>query len=391
MKVVVEALGLTAGGGKGIVSELLPALARRQEHEFVAILARAPAYGSMGAPNLKIMEFEKPQGLLRRALFLNRTVPAICREEQADALLCLGNFAPRRLQIPAIISLRNAFFVSPPTEACRGLSLRERLIVRYARWHLGSLPDDVFLTVETELMREQLLSSYPVEPSQVAVISNGDGLLPRPNRGRTERVYRTEHPFTFLCLARYYPHKNIEMCVEAMKTLALTGQQARLLITVDAADHPRARTLLQRIRRDKWDASIENLGTVAQSELPRIFGSADAVLLPTLLESFSRTFLEAMHYELPILTSDRDFARRICGEAAVYFDPLDAESVAAAMARVMDDEALRRELVVRGLKEAARFPGWDKIAAQFVTALESVAAGRGLRTEVQPDFAGAAL
>jgi|GEM_PF-426989 len=402
MKFVVEGLGLTSGGGKGIVSELLSALARHTEHEFVAILTRAPEYASIAAPNMKIMVYEKSRSLLRRAQFLHRTVPEICREEQADALLCLGNFAPHRATVPTIISLRNAFYVCPAPEACAGLSLREKLIVHYARWHFRRLPEDVFMTVETELMREQFLKTYPAEPSKVAVISNGADRLPRPDGapasyrqttpGRRYRVHRTtgddpgeaararkpEDPFTFLCLARYYPHKNIEMCVKAMKRLVSTGRRARLLITVDPADHPRARILLQRIQREGLDGRIQNLGTVPQPELPRVFAAADVLLLPTLIESFTRTFLEAMNYELPILTSGRDFARHICGSAALYLDPLNVESVAGSMIRIMEDATLRRDLAARGRKEAARFPSWDEIGAQFVAALESVACGGGL-------------
>jgi len=404
MKFVVEGLGLTSGGGKGIVSELLPALARHTEHEFVAILTQAPEYASIAAPNMKVMAYGKPRSLLRRVLFLHRTVPKICQEERADALLCLGNFAPRRATVPAIISLRNAFYVCPAPEACAGLSLREKLIVRYARWNFRRLPEDVFLTVETELMREQFLNTYLAEPSRVAVISNGAGRLPSPARyrrtiepgrhgahpttgddpGEAARARKPEDPFTFLCLARYYPHKNIEMCVEAVKRLASTGRRARLLMTVDAADHPRARILLQRIQREGLDGKIQNLGTVPQPELPRLFGSADALLLPTLLESLSRTYLEAMNYELPILTSDRDFARQICGSAALYVDPLDVESVTGAMIRIMEDATLRRDLAARGREEAAQFPNWGEIAAQFVAALESVAAGCGLRAESHP-------
>ena len=408
MKFVVEGLGLTSGGGKGIVSELLPALAKHTEHQFVAILTRAPEWASIDASNMKVMAYEKSRSLLRRAWFLHRTVPEICRDEQADALLCLGNFAPRSAPVPAIISLRNAFYVCPALEACAGLSWRERLIVGYARWHFRRLPKDVFLTVETELMREQFIETYRVEPSRVSVISNGAGRLPKldvapaflrstqdrlcppmPPERRRASLRQPEDPFTFLCLARYYPHKNIEMCVEAMKKLASSGRRARLLMTTDAADHAGARILLDRIRREGLDGAVQNLGTVPQPELPRVFAAADALLLPTLLESFSRTYLEAMNYGLPILTSDRDFARHTCGIAALYLDPLDVESVAAAMIRIMEDAALRRDLAVRGRQEAARFPNWDEIAAQFVAALESVACGRGLRTTPRRVLAGA--
>ena len=51
------------------------------------------------------------------------------------------------------------------------------------------------------------------------------------------------------------------------------------------------------------------------------------MILPTLLESFSATYIEAMFHGKTILTSDLDFARDVCGEAAFYFDPLNPQSI----------------------------------------------------------------
>ncbi len=102
-------------------------------------------------------------------------------------------------------------------------------------------------------------------------------------------------------------------------------------------------------------------------------------IFPTLLESFSRTYLEALYFGLPILTSDRDFARQLCQNAAIYFDPLNAESVAGAMARVMEDADLRQRLVENGQRILAKTPTWDEIAARFVEVLERTAGGEGSR------------
>ena len=56
--------------------------------------------------------------------------------------------------------------------------------------------------------------------------------------------------------------------------------------------------------------------------------SSSALFLPTLVESFGLIYLEAMKYGCPIITSDRDFSRWICGDLAMYFDPMDAISIA---------------------------------------------------------------
>ncbi len=63
------------------------------------------------------------------------------------------------------------------------------------------------------------------------------------------------------------------------------------------------------------------------------------------------------------------------GNAAIYFDPLDADSVARAMAGVMEDSGLRQILVENGRRMLAQAPTWDEIADRFVEVLERTAHG----------------
>jgi hypothetical protein len=48
------------------------------------------------------------------------------------------------------------------------------------------------------------------------------------------------------------------------------------------------------------------------SDVPKWYKATQALLLPTLLESFSGTYIEAMHFERPIFTSNLDFAKEVC-------------------------------------------------------------------------------
>jgi glycosyltransferase involved in cell wall biosynthesis len=186
-------------------------------------------------------------------------------------------------------------------------------------------------------------------------------------------------PFTFLCLTCYYPHKNLEILPEAMAQLGrLISTPAECLITISPEQHPGARRFLRRVRSQSSGTSrIRNIGPIASERLNATYRGADALILPTLLESYSRTYLEAMYFGLPILTSDRDFAHDRCQDAALYFDPLDADSVARAMARIMGDETLRRRLTERGSQILQQMPTWDEIAARFVQVLEAVS-GRSM-------------
>lgn len=118
---------------------------------------------------------------------------------------------------------------------------------------------------------------------------------------------------------------------------------------------------------------LVNVGPVPRAGLSQVFAQADACLLPTLLETVGFTYDEAMQFGLPILTSDRDFARERCGNAATYFDPLSPDRVAAAMSNIMADDGLRARLVENGRNLLRRAPAWEETVAQFVSILERVA------------------
>jgi glycosyltransferase involved in cell wall biosynthesis len=213
------------------------------------------------------------------------------------------------------------------------------------------------------------------------IADRGMSFLALPERSAKSRP---DAPFTFLCVALCSPNKNLDVLVEAAKILrTLAVRRFRCLLTIDPQQHPTAPKLLARIAREGVGHLLVNAGLLPPERLSAAYASADAFILPTLLESFGRPYDEAMHFGLPILTSDRDFARERCRDAALYFDPLDAASVARAMATVMEDAALRQRLAENGRRVKAQTPTWDEIAARCVEVLERTAKQKGFTTEAQ--------
>ena len=117
-----------------------------------------------------------------------------------------------------------------------------------------------------------------------------------------------------------------------------------------------------------------NLGPVEPQAIPACFANCEALLFPTRLESFSATYLEAMASGLPVLTSDLDFAREVCGEAALYFDPWSSESMARAIVQVRDDTRLREQLAGEGRRQLATTHNrsWKDVAEMILSDLQRV-------------------
>jgi glycosyltransferase involved in cell wall biosynthesis len=376
MKFVVEGIGLSSEGTKQVGLGILQRLSEHPEHNFTLILPDIPEYADIVAPNISALLIPKTQSLLRRENLLNRYIPKLCRDQHADGLVCMGSFLPRRLvcRTAVFLQLPHVVYREPAVE--RRLTIRDKLRVAYGRWLYQGLPHEVLIIVQIEAIKQRLVSIYGIHPERILVIPYAMPAF-EPCRRYSSQGRPSSEPFLFLCFARYYPHKNIEILFDALQKLPrYTSRPARCLINITAGQETGAKRFLRKIAQAGECSSINCIGPVSREELSCLYQSGDAYILPTLMETFSFTYDEAMHFGLPILTSDRDFAKERCQDAAVYFDPLDADSVAKAMARVMEDEQLRRRLVENGKRILAMAPSWDDIASRFVDMLESVAKGQ---------------
>lgn len=117
---------------------------------------------------------------------------------------------------------------------------------------------------------------------------------------------------------------------------------------------------------------IRNVGPVAIKDCPDLYRECDAIFLPTLLECFSANYPEAMVMERPILTSDLPFARCVCKDAALYFNPMDPKDIATKLIALSESRPLYKSLVSKGLNVLADIPSSSSRALQYLSICESI-------------------
>jgi glycosyltransferase involved in cell wall biosynthesis len=101
--------------------------------------------------------------------------------------------------------------------------------------------------------------------------------------------------------------------------------------------------------------NIEFHNKVSRERLPDIYRSCDLLLFPSLYEGFGIPPLEAMACGIPVVVSDRGSLPEICGDAAVYVDPLNPKMMAEAVEAVLTDPILRDKLIAKGLERVKQF------------------------------------
>jgi glycosyltransferase involved in cell wall biosynthesis len=125
---------------------------------------------------------------------------------------------------------------------------------------------------------------------------------------------------------------------------------------------------------DDWRSHLEGLelgkdviptGYVSDTELAWLFENCFAFVYPSLFEGFGMPVLEALSLGAPVLCSNVTSLPEVAGDAALYFDPRDSESIACSMALLAANAGERSRLRLAGPQRAGLF-SWDKSAAQLI-------------------------
>ena len=228
--------------------------------------------------------------------------------------------------------------------------------------------------LQTSVARHRFEERHPGIPTEVL-----PNVVPTRLVEESRRIHESRPPDRrprILVLARYYPHKNFEVLLPLAERIARQGLGWTLVTTLDPNEGPGARAFLERAGRGEAAEVIENVGPIPAEGLTAAYRGSAAVLLPSLLESFSGVYLEAMAFGVPVVTSDRDFARAVCGEAASYVVPLDPDDVLHGLTSVLTDEQWRLTLTARGRDRLATFPSADDVGARLIEILTRATALR---------------
>jgi glycosyltransferase involved in cell wall biosynthesis len=128
-------------------------------------------------------------------------------------------------------------------------------------------------------------------------------------------------------------HKNHLRLLDAWEVLAREGLYPTLLLTLD---NDKDLVLLSYINEMKLrlPVKIDNLGVLSHQHVLEVYTTVDALIFPSLTESFGLPLIEANKANIPIIASELDFVRDLVVPAQ-SFDPSSITSIARAIKRYL--------------------------------------------------------
>lgn len=380
MRIAVLLHYLTVAGGLSVgknLAKYLPALGRK--HDYFLTIPAGLGYEQIvnGQTNVQYQIIHIPN-IIKRRMFDRFSLPKIIDAFKPDLLFGAGNLGLYKPKCPQVILFQRPQLIYPIRYARTGwIETIRNLILK--RVFADSLIETDRVFCQTPVAQKRLSEAFHYPLDKIGIMPNAVSAFSKAMAVETKipEVFREKKSFDLFFLTKYYTHKNLEILIPVFRDFRGIMKDVRCIITIASNQHPRAKVLLRAIEKYSLQENIVNVGQLEQSELEGYYRCSDALFFPTLLESFSGTYLEAMYFNCPILTSDIDFAHYICDDAAVYFNPWVATDIVDKIKLIRENEKYRKALVDKGKKRVAGFfQSWEEIVRDFLIEIEQRYSGK---------------
>lgn len=278
------------------------------------------------------------------------------------ALEAVRRVAQGRSQIPVVQTFHALGTVKRRHQGIADTSPVER---QWLEPSVGQGADRIIATCSDEAFE---LKAMGVPQERISITPCGVDLDLFQATGPAEEHERT---YRILSVGRLVPRKGVDVAIRSLALLRDAGfHDVELLIVGGDAtameSDAEARRLLSVAAALGVRQHVTICGQVPREAMPGIFRSADAVVCTPWYEPFGIVPLEAMACGVPVVAAAVGGLRDtvVDHETGLLVPPQDPPATAEALARLLADPGLRRELGRAGQQRARARYSWDRVAAE---------------------------
>lgn len=324
MITVVNCISLFQGGSRTVLLGMIEGFLNRKNsgNQFIFLLPSNHGFEELLSGqirnDLRYIFLDYPNVRFRawKKLWIDHVVTAqLARVHSADVILMTGNFACLLTLRPQWVLMHNRNYLG----ALPAVHLRRKFLYIFERFlvWLGVLKGASYF-FQLETIQTQFCKQYNLESNRTKKVT----MVPLASFDRNAKpAVRSKDPVRLFFPAKLHPNKNHEFLIPIAKLIQESQIRVEIALTLTADE---ASSFMSRVATEGLDSIIINLGSIPNDRIHEYYQRMDALFFPTLSESFGLPYVEALLSGLPILTSDLDFAREVCGSAGYYFNPNDA-------------------------------------------------------------------
>lgn len=369
-RILLDFGAIKSGGGVQLALNFFSELSHVNTDEFEFHVLR-PEVGPLAKEPLDVVvsEFILPANPVKRFFFEQFELPRILKKLNIDLIYTFfGAGLPHPVAVKSVVGVAYPIICYPDSDYWKyvpyiqGVKKKLINILRRRRLQQATL-----VIAETEVMQQRLIKYVGLEKKRIIVMAPTPTEYVSPKEKQITKDSNAD--FVFLFLSGASPHKNLWRLHEIAKKLILKGFcNFRILVTTGSSD------LIGKIGSDDSgiiERHFSFLGSVHPKEIDALYGKCDVLVNLSDLESFSNNYMESWKAGVPLLASDRDFARHICGASAIYAEPHDCDNVADKMIEIARSEELQYSLIAEGERLYKSLPSLQARVLEILSLLRS--------------------
>lgn len=273
---------------------------------------------------------------------------------------------------PEVMRFTNPWVTHPNKYAWSVLSIKEKIF--YYLYGLNQkrlIRRNQYFITQTETCAKgiQRLTGLPIE--NIKVVNN---VLPAIFQSiDNSHINNNGEYVEIACVGAATTHKNFDIIPQLLFELKNKGySNVRIHVTLPE-DEPTLYIIKKGLEKYNLSNMLVNHGRLSQKELAILYKKCNLCFLPTLLEVFSASTVEAMYFQLPVVATDFPFNKDVLGDSCLYYEPKNANEAATQFVRIIEDKSLQEELKFKMNLRLVRYSDYDVHFNSILVFLKNVA------------------
>lgn len=230
----------------------------------------------------------------------------------------------------------------------------KQFVYKYVNKHVAQ--KSVAIITPTNFVKQDIVEFTGVAPEKITVTHESADDIPET----PEPVKGLEKSKFIMYVGRPTPHKNLGRLIESFAILKNKHPDLKLVL---AGKKDALYEAHEQNAQAKGITDIVFTGFVSEGQLRWLYENCGAYVFPSLSEGFGLPGLEAMRHNAPVVSSNATCLPEVYGDAAYYFDPLNTQDIANKISEVLENIALRDQLISAGKAQAGAY-SWHRMAQQ---------------------------
>lgn len=361
MKIAVNTRFLLKNKLEGIgwfTYESLKRITRQHpEHEFVFLFDRPYAEEFIFSDNVtgRVL-FPPARHPLLWYWWFEYSVTAALKQIKPDIFLSTDGYLSLACQVPQVIVMHDLAFEHFPDHV-------NALTARYYRHFTPKFAKKAKrIATVSEYSKQDIVKLYDIAPVKIDVVYNGSNELFVPLREEEKVKIRQQftggHPY-FIYAGALQPRKNIINLFLAFDSFKKNNScNAKLVMAGRNWSYHEAMKVHEAMQ---YREEVIFPGHLTRTDLSRLLGAAEALVYISLFEGFGIPIVEAMHCDVPVITSNISSMPEVAGEAGLLVNPYSVADIAEKMQLMFGNESLKSRLIEMGRLQRQQFT-WQRTA-----------------------------